>query len=132
MQSSYVKDGWNITGDLFKKTEDGYYWFHSRADDTIITSGYSISGTEIEEVIMEYSGVKECAVVGVPDSIRGQIIKAHIRLTEHLGPSLENENNIKAFIKEKLAIYKCPHVINFVDDIPRNSTGKIQRFALKK
>ncbi len=77
-QQAYVKKGWNITGDAFHVDEDGFYWYHSRTDDMIVSSGYNISGSEIEEVLLEHPAVKECAVVGVADSARGQIAKAFI------------------------------------------------------
>ena len=77
-QQAYVKKGWNITGDAFHVDEDGFYWYHSRTDDMIVSSGYNISGSEIEEVLLEHPAVKECAVVGVADGARGQIAKAFI------------------------------------------------------
>ena len=77
-QQAYVKKGWNITGDAFHVDEDGFYWYHSRTDDMIVSSGYNISGSEIEEVLLEHPAVKECAVVGVADAARGQIAKAFV------------------------------------------------------
>jgi 2-aminobenzoate-CoA ligase len=133
IEKKYRIDGWNLTGDLFSKSDDGYYWYHSRADDMIISSGYNISGTEIEEVLLEHPDVLESAVVGIPDELRGQLIKAYVKLkpTAQFNQNDQEKTSLQSFVKTKLAIYKCPHLITFIDEIPRNSTGKIQRFALK-
>jgi 2-aminobenzoate-CoA ligase len=138
LEEKYVKNGWNMTGDLYQKDEQGYFHFHSRADDLILSSGYSISGVEIENVILEYPEVEECAVVGIPDETRGHLIKAYIKLknSEELEEILKDisgfiARNIKDFVRENLAIYKCPHIVEFVHNLPRNPVGKVQKFKLK-
>ena len=81
-QEKYVRDGWNLTGDAFRQDKDGLFWYHARSDDMIVSAGYNISGAEIEEVLLDHPAVRECAVVGVPDAERGQIVKAFIVLAE--------------------------------------------------
>ena len=81
-QRAYVVNGWNLTGDAFHADADGFFWYHSRTDDMIVSSGYNISGQEIEEVLLEHPGVSECAVVGVADAARGQIAKAFVVLRD--------------------------------------------------
>ena len=81
-QRSYVRDGWNITGDTFSRDEDGYFWYHARSDDMIISSGYNIAAPEVEEALLKHPEVAECAVVGVPDEARGSLVKAYVVLTD--------------------------------------------------
>jgi len=130
-QKAYVVDGWNLTGDAFHADQDGFLWYHSRTDDMIVSSGYNISGQEIEEVVLEHPSVKECAVVGVPDSTRGQVAKAFIVLRE---PDEADENlatAIQDFVKKSIAPYKYPRAVEFVDELPRTQTGKINRATLR-
>jgi 2-aminobenzoate-CoA ligase len=130
-QKAYVVNGWNLTGDAFHADEDGFLWYHSRTDDMIVSSGYNISGQEIEEVLLEHPSVRECAVVGVPDAARGQIAKAFIVLRN---PSEANEQLSRAiqdFVKQAIAPYKYPRAIEFVDELPRTQTGKINRSTLR-
>ena len=75
---AYVRDGWNLTGDAFSMDEDGYFWYQARTDDMIISSGYNISGPEVENVLLEHPLVAECAVVGAPDEERGHVVKAYV------------------------------------------------------
>ena len=77
-QKDYVRGGWNLTGDAYKVDEDGYFWFQARTDDMIISAGYNIAGPEVEEALLEHDAVAECAVVGAPDPVRGQIVKAFV------------------------------------------------------
>ena len=130
-QSAYVVDGWNLTGDAFHADEDGFFWYHSRTDDMIVSSGYNISGAEIEEVLLEHSKIKECAVVGAPDSSRGQIAKAFIVLREPSEANDQVSRDIQDFVKRAIAPYKYPRAIEFVDELPRTSTGKINRSVLR-
>ena len=137
-QQKYIRNGWNITGDLYYKDEDDYYYFYARADDAIISSGYNIAPTEIENIILEYPNIEDCIVVGVLDSMKGHLIKAYVKLKncENLSNLPENESdalisNIKNHVKSKLAIYKCPHQIEFTDSIPRNLVGKVQKYKLR-
>jgi len=131
-QSRYVRNGWNVTGDAYSMDEDGYFWFQSRTDDMIISAGYNISGPEVEEAVMRHEAVLECAVVGVADSERGQIVKAFVVVKpEHRGaPDLARK--IQDFVKRDIAPYKYPRAIEFLDALPRNNSGKVQRFALRE
>lgn len=130
-QKEYVQKGWNITGDLFKRDEDGFFWFIARGDDMIISSGYNIAAIEVESVLLMHEAVLECAVVGLPDANRGKIISATIVLKNEFKASIELEESIKQWFKEVAAPYKYPRIINFVDKLPKTETGKIQRFKLK-
>jgi 2-aminobenzoate-CoA ligase len=131
-QKAYVRDGWNLTGDAFRQDEDGFFWYHARSDDMIISSGYNISGAEIEEVLLGHPDVRECAVVGVADLARGQIVKAYIVPN---GKSVADENLAAAlqdFVKNAVAPYKYPRAIEFVGELPRTGTGKIRRSTLRQ
>jgi 2-aminobenzoate-CoA ligase len=131
-QQGYVHDGWNLTGDSYVKDEDGYFWYQARTDDMIISSGHNISGPEVEGVLLDHPAVAECGVVGVPDEIRGSIVKAYIVLRPGFtaGPELVEE--LKAFVKAEIAPYKYPRAIEFLDALPRTETGKLQRFRLRE
>jgi 2-aminobenzoate-CoA ligase len=131
-QRRYVQNGWNITGDAYRMDADGYFWFQSRIDDIIVSSGYNISGAEIENVLLENPIVSECAVVGVPDSDRGMIAKAFVVLQLGTAPSLEVTKELQKYLKTQLAPYKYPRAIEFVETLPRTSTGKLQRNLLRK
>ena len=130
-QKAYVVNGWNLTGDAFHADEDGFFWYHSRTDDMIVSSGYNISGQEIEEVLLEHPSIKECAVVGVPDATRGQIVKAFIVLRDvtHGGEDLSRA--IQDFVKKSIAPYKYPRAVEFVSELPKTQTGKINRAILR-
>jgi 2-aminobenzoate-CoA ligase len=130
-QKSYVVDGWNLTGDAFHADEDGFFWYHSRTDDMIISSGYNISGAEIEEVLLEHPKIRECAVVGVADTARGQIAKAFIVLRETAEANAQLLRDIQDFVKQSVAPYKYPRAVEFVDELPRTLTGKINRAMLR-
>lgn len=130
-QRAYVHHGWNLTGDVYRLDEDGYFWFVARGDDMIISSGYNISGPEIENVLLEHPEVAECAVIGVPDPKRGHLVKAFIVLRT---PSLASEDMIvtlQNFVKSQIAPYKYPRQIEFKENLPRTPTGKLQRFMLR-
>ncbi len=131
-QSVYVQDGWNLTGDAYSKDEDGYFHFAARADDMIISSGYNIAGPEVEDCMLEHAAVAECAVVGVPSEDRGAIVKAYVVLRpgHESGPPLAEE--MQDFVKNRIAPYKYPREIEFVDILPKTETGKIQRFKLRE
>lgn len=131
-QRQYVQNGWNITGDAYRQDADGYFWFQSRIDDMIVSAGYNISGAEIENVLMEHPVVSECAVVGFPDSERGMIVKAFVVL--HLGTNTSTEitKQLQEFLKTQLAPYKYPRAIEFMESLPRTSTGKLQRNLLRR
>ena len=130
-QTSYVVDGWNLTGDAYKTDADGYFWFQARTDDMIVSAGYNISGPEVEEALMAHDLVRDCAVVAAPDEERGSIVKAFVILgpgnpgTPALVEALQN------FVKQAIAPYKYPRAVVFVDSLPRTDTGKVQRFKLR-
>lgn len=130
-QREYVQHGWNLTGDIFRQDEDGYFWFVARGDDMIISSGYNIAAIEVESVLLTHDDVLECAVVGLPDEERGMLVCAHIVLKEKHKATDELAKSIQQWFKEVAAPYKYPRVINFTDNLPKTETGKIQRFKLK-
>jgi 2-aminobenzoate-CoA ligase len=130
-QTTYVVDGWNLTGDLFRQDEDGYFWFVSRADDLIVTSGYNISAIEVEEAVQKHESVLEVAVVGVQDPERGQVCKAYIVPAPGAVPSHELAAAIQEFTKRTIAPYKYPRAVEFVASLPKTHTGKLKRSALK-
>ncbi|SCY10661.1 AMP-binding protein [Flavobacterium caeni] len=130
-QKEYVENGWNITGDVFKKDEDGYFWFVARGDDMIISSGYNISAIEVENVLLGHEDIAECAVVGLPNEERGMLVCAHIVLKNKALASDAKTKEIQEWFKSAAAPYKYPREIHFVDALPKTETGKIQRFKLK-
>jgi 2-aminobenzoate-CoA ligase len=130
-QANYVSGGWNYTGDAYLQDADGYFHYQSRTDDMIISSGYNIAAPEVEEVLLTHPGVAECAVIGMPDEERGQIVKAFVVLRE---THAANEATVKAlqdFVKAAVAPYKYPRAIEFRAVLPRTETGKLQRFRLR-
>jgi 2-aminobenzoate-CoA ligase len=130
-QKEYVENGWNVTGDVFRQDEDGYFWFVARGDDMIISSGYNIAAIEVESVLLTHEEIFECAVIGLPDEERGMLVCAHIVLKEHSKASENMKNDIQNWFKQVAAPYKYPRIINFVENLPKTETGKIQRFKLK-
>jgi 2-aminobenzoate-CoA ligase len=130
-QHDYVLQGWNITGDLYSQDEDGYFHFEARADDMIISSGYNIAGPEVEAALLEHPAVKECAVVGVSDEARGQLVKAFVVLHDGTAGSSELVQTLQQFVKQSIAPYKYPRAIEFRTSLPRTATGKLQRHALR-
>jgi 2-aminobenzoate-CoA ligase len=131
-QRSYVRDGWNLTGDAYRMDEDGYFWYQARADDMIISGGYNISGPEVENVLLEHPAVLECGVVGTPHDERGMIVKAFIVLKPDAQPSEALVQELQDYVKQQIAPYKYPRAIQFCDALPRTNTGKLQRFKLRE
>ena len=123
-------DGMYHTGDTAWRDEDGYFWYVSRIDDVIKSSGYRIGPFEIESVIMELPYVLECGVSAAPDEVRGQVVKASIVLTKGTEPSEELKKEIQNYVKEKTAPYKYPRIVVFRDSLPKTTSGKIQRNKL--
>ena len=127
-------DGLYYTGDVAWRDEDGYYWFVGRADDVIKSSGYRIGPFEVESALMTHPAVVECAITGVPDEIRGQVVKATIVLSKEYkgkeGPELIKE--IQNHVKRVTAPYKYPRVIEFVDELPKTISGKVRRVEIRK
>ena len=130
-QRVYVENGWNITGDTFRRDEDGYFWFCARSDDMIISSGYNIGAPEVEEAVLSHPDVLECAVVGVPDEARGAVVKAVVVVRDGIVRDDALVREIQDQVKSVIAPYKYPRVVEFVDALPRTATGKIQRFRLR-
>ena len=130
-QASYVQGGWNITGDTFVQDDDGYFYYQARSDDMIVSSGYNIAGPEVEEALLTHPAVAECAVVGVPDEARGQLVTAFVVLAAGHRGGAELTGQLQAFVKEKIAPYKYPRAIEFVAALPRTATGKVQRYVLR-
>ena len=131
-QGSYVRHGWNLTGDAYRMDEDGYFWYQARTDDMIISAGYSISGPEIEAVLLEHPKVRECGVVGVPDPERGQIVKAFVVPRQHDDANDDTTRELQEFVKAEIAPYKYPRAIQYMDQLPKTQTGKLQRFKLRE
>jgi 2-aminobenzoate-CoA ligase len=131
-QTEYVQNGWNITGDTYYQDEDGYYWFQARSDDMILSSGYNISGPEVEAALLTHPDVAECAVVAAPDAARGMIAKAYVVLRHPDAASPDLARVLQDHVKAEIAPYKYPRAIEFVASLPRTGTGKLQRFVLRQ
>jgi acetyl-CoA synthetase len=126
-----MHDGLFHTGDTAYRDEDGYFWYVGRTDDIIKSSGYRIGPFEVESVIMEHKSVLECAVTGVPDPVRGNIVKATVVLAKGYEPSEELKKDIQNYVKSHTAPYKYPRVIDFVDELPKTISGKIRRTEIR-
>ena len=131
-QAKYVRDGWNLTGDSFVQDERGFFHFAARSDDMIISSGYNIAGPEVEAALLAHAHVKECAVIGVPDDGRGQIVEAHVVLVEGVAADALTVKILQDHVKAIIAPYKYPRSVKFIDALPKTQTGKIQRFRLRE
>ncbi len=130
-QGDYVEGGWNITGDTYRRDSEGYYWYVARSDDMIVSAGYNIGAPEVENALLAHPAVTECAVIGVPCPKRGQQVKAFVVLADFAEPSDELADGLKAFVKDRIAPYKYPREIAFVDDLPKTTTGKLRRIELR-
>lgn len=131
-QKTYVQDGWNLTGDAYLMDEDGYFFYQARTDDMIISAGYNIAAPEVEEALMQHPAVAECAVIGAPDEERGQIVKAFVVVKEGVAADAELVVDLQEFVKQSVAPYKYPRAVEFIAALPRTTTGKLQRSALKR
>jgi acetyl-CoA synthetase len=123
---------WLLTGDRGRRDEDGRYWFLGRADDVITTAGYRVGPGEIEECLMKHPAVSLAAVVGVPDPVRTEIIKAFIVLKPEQARSAELASEIQDFVRTRLAAHEYPRLMEFVDTLPMTATGKIMRRELRR
>jgi 2-aminobenzoate-CoA ligase len=130
-QCDYVARGWNVTGDTYRRDADGYYWYLARSDDMIVSSGYNIGAPEVENALLAHPAVAECAVIGLPCPERGQKVKAFVVLASFAGPSDELVKGLQDFTKERIAPYKYPREIAFVDALPKTPTGKLRRVELR-
>jgi 2-aminobenzoate-CoA ligase len=131
-QTGYVRDGWNLTGDAFVQDEAGYFHFAARSDDMIISAGYNIAGPEVEAALLSHADVAECAVIGVGDDERGQIVEAHVVLVEGIQADEATRKRLQDHVKATIAPYKYPRSIKFSTNLPKTATGKIQRFRLRE
>jgi 2-aminobenzoate-CoA ligase len=131
-QRVYVKNGWNLPGDSYRVDEDGYFWYQARTDDLIVSSGYKISGPEVENALLDHPSVSEAGVVGIPDEERGCIVKAFIVLRAGVPATEATTKELQDFVKAQIAPYKYPRSIEFVSVLPRTETGKLQRFRLRE
>jgi 2-aminobenzoate-CoA ligase len=130
-QRAYVDHGWNLTGDVCERDADGCFWYVDRADDMIVSAGYNISPQEVERAVAEHPKVAACAVVGVPNEARGNVVRACVVLRAGEPATETTAREIQDFVKATLAPYKYPREVRFVDELPRTATGKIQRFRLR-
>lgn len=130
-QRNYVINGWNVTGDIYRRDQDGYFWYMARADDMIISSGYNIGAPEVENALLTHDAVAECAVVGAPDAERGHIVKAFVVLKPGVEASETTARALQDHVKQAIAPYKYPRAVEFVAELPKTHTGKVQRFRLR-
>ena len=127
----YVGD-WYITGDRATRDEEGYFYFVSRADDVINTSAYRVGPFEVESALLEHEAVAEVAVVGSPDPLRGQIIKAFVVLGQAARPTEDLVRALQAHVRSVTAPYKYPREVEFIEELPKTISGKIRRNELRR
>ena len=130
-ESYFLKGDWYVSGDSAYMDEDGYFWFQGRVDDVIMSSGERIGPFEVESKLLEHPDVIEAGVIGKPDPLRGEIIKAFVSLREGVEPTAELEADIKEFVKHGLSAHAAPREIEFKDKLPKTRSGKIMRRVLK-
>ncbi|MFX3673151.1 MAG: acetate--CoA ligase [Paenisporosarcina sp.] len=130
-QSYFLNDEWYVSGDSAYMDEDGYFWFQGRVDDVIMTSGERVGPFEVESKLLEHPAIVEAGVIGKPDPVRGEIIKAFVALKEGIEPSEELIADIQQFVKKGLAAHAAPREIEFKDKLPKTRSGKIMRRVLK-
>lgn len=131
-QLNYVTGGWNLSGDTFARDEDGYFYYRSRSDGMIVSSGFNIAGAEVEAALGLHPDVAEVAVVGKPDPERGSIVCAFVVLVEGVTGDEQKVRELQDHVKTTLAPYKYPREVRFTDSLPRNTNGKLQHFRLRE
>ena len=131
-QRSYVRDGWNYTGDAYLQDEDGYFVYQARTDDMIVSAGYNIAGPEVESALLQHPAVADCGVVGAPDEERGQIVKAFVVLKPGYAGDASMTVALQDFVKATIAPYKYPRAIEYRADLPRSEVGKLLRRRLRE
>ncbi|GAA5229936.1 AMP-binding protein [Arthrobacter cryoconiti] len=131
-QNNYVCNGWNVTGDTFIQDDEGYFIYQARSDNMIVSSGYNIGAPEVEAAINEHKDVVECAVVARPDTERGQVVCAFVVLNDGAVGDEAKRKEIQDFVKATIAPYKYPRDVRFVDELPKNPSGKLQHFRLQE
>ena len=130
-QADYVVNGWNVTGDTYRRDAEGFYWYLARSDDMIVSSGYNIGAPEVENALLSHPAVAECAVIGTPCPERGQKVKAFAVLAVDAEPSEDLVRALQAHTKTMIAPYKYPREIEFVEALPKTVTGKLRRSELR-
>jgi 2-aminobenzoate-CoA ligase len=130
-QRDYVANGWNVTGDTYRKDADGYFWYLARSDDMIVSSGYNIGAPEVENALLSHPAVAECAVIGVPCAERGQKVKAFVVVAPGHEPTAELVGELQSHAKAQIAPYKYPREIEFCASLPKTATGKLRRSELR-
>lgn len=131
-QREYVRHGWNYTGDTYVRDADGYLWYRARSDDMIVSAGYNISPSEVEEALLTAPEVEEAAVVGVRDPDRGRIARAYVVLREGVAADDERARRLQDHVRARISPYKAPRSVVFLAALPRTATGKLQRFRLRE
>jgi 2-aminobenzoate-CoA ligase len=131
-QTKYVQNGWNVTGDTYIQDADGYFWYQARSDDMIISAGYNIAGPEVESALLAHPAVAECGVVGAADEERGQIVKAYVVLRPGQNGDAAMARALQEHVKATIAPYKYPRAVEFVGELPKTPTGKLQRHELRR
>jgi 2-aminobenzoate-CoA ligase len=129
-QEIYVQNGWNVTGDTYVRDADGYFHYQARTDDMIVSAGYNIAGPEVEQALLGHPEVVDCAVVGAPDEERGMIVKAFVVLNPERTREVPAEE-LQEFVRQAIAPYKRPRAVEFCEQLPRTTTGKLQRYKLR-
>jgi acetyl-CoA synthetase len=127
-----VRRGWIVTGDLGRRDEDGYFWFEGRAGDMIKSAGYRIGPFEVESALLKHPAVAEAAVVGKPDELRGEIVKAFVVLRPGALGNEKLSQELTMSVRDAVGGPQAPRLIEYVDALPKTETGKIQRFALRQ
>ncbi len=130
-ESYFLKGKWYVSGDSAYMDDEGYFWFQGRVDDVIMTAGERVGPFEVESKLLEHPDIVEAGVIGKPDPVRGEIIKAFVSLREGIDPSEELEANIRDFVKNGLSAHAAPREIEFKDKLPKTRSGKIMRRVLK-
>ncbi|MGW1009278.1 AMP-binding protein [Streptomyces termitum] len=131
-QAAYVRDGWNLTGDRCVREPDGSFRYVARADDMIVSAGHSIAGPQVEAVLLGHPDVVDAAVVGRPDPLRGQVVRAYAVVRDGVPRDAVTAAALRAFVRARLAPYKSPREVVFLDALPRTATGKLRRGRLRE
>ena len=130
-EAKFIGD-WCVLGDLAWRDDDGYFWFKSRDDDVIISSSYRIGPTEVEECLVRHPAVAMAGVIGSPDEVRGEVVKAYVVLADGVLQNDAVHDDIQAFVKRELSAHEYPRQLRFIDALPLTVTGKIQRMKLRE
>jgi 2-aminobenzoate-CoA ligase len=131
-QKKYVENGWNITGDICLRDDDGYFWYQARSDDMIISAGYNIAAPEVEEALLVHPAVAECAVVGTDCPERGQLVTAYVVVREGFTGDDALTKQLQDFVKAEIAPFKYPRLVRYLTALPKTDTGKLQRGRLRE